>query len=274
MCFVDDESDLPKLPRSLSPSSISMFRTCPLSFRYTYIDKEIRRPDTVHTFRGNVVHLFLQWLHADRTEDRDGILAGDDELTWTWIDDAIAAETVDAIEYVPDVETMRAEVRGLVDRALAMEDHANINAVGVELKLEVQIPDGPLVRGIIDRLDYKDGLFLTKDYKTGQSPTRGKELAKMEGITAYAYMVSRGLGVPEEKIGPIALIHLKSPGAIVEVQPSAQALRHFENRTRALWKAIETAFARDDFRPRTSWQCKTCVFQPQCPAYAQQSATA
>src|SRR2546428_11829286 len=49
------------MPRSLSPSSMSTFTSCPLSFRFSYIEK-LPEPPSAPASKGTLVHLALQHL--------------------------------------------------------------------------------------------------------------------------------------------------------------------------------------------------------------------
>src|ERR1700690_522002 len=60
------------MPRSLSPSSMSTFTSCPLAFRFSYIER-LPEPPSAPASKGTLVHLALQHLMwrppADRTID-------------------------------------------------------------------------------------------------------------------------------------------------------------------------------------------------------------
>src|SRR5256884_6299097 len=60
------------MPRSLAPSSMSTFTSCPLSFRFSYIEK-LPEPPSAPASKGTLVHLALQHLMwrpaAERTLD-------------------------------------------------------------------------------------------------------------------------------------------------------------------------------------------------------------
>src|SRR2546421_7776239 len=53
-------SGLP-VPYSLSPSSMGTFTSCPLSFRFSYIER-LPEPPTAPASKGTLVHLALQHL--------------------------------------------------------------------------------------------------------------------------------------------------------------------------------------------------------------------
>ena len=61
-------------------------------------------------------------------------------------------------------------------------------------------------------------------------------------------------------------LYLSKPERIITA-PSDQTLRGVEVKTNAVMKAVRTACARDDFRPRTSALCAYCSFQEFCPEF-------
>ena len=54
-------------PRSLSPSSSSSFKQCPLAFKFSYLDR-LPEPPSVWTSKGTLVHRALELL-LDRPPD-------------------------------------------------------------------------------------------------------------------------------------------------------------------------------------------------------------
>ena len=155
------------------------------------------------------------------------------------------------------------ECGALVDRYLTLEDPDMVNAVGMELKLEINL-DGVLLRGIIDRLDVTDdGEFVVVDYKTGRVPSETFEHGSMGGVQFYALLCEELLGRRPSKV---RLLYLRGPLSI-EAQPTDQTVRAFRQRTAAVWKAIERACESEDFRPKPSPLCRWCSFQSLCPAF-------
>ena len=71
----------------------------------------------------------------------------------------------------------------------------------------------------------------------------------------------------------IQLLYLSEPVAIM-AEPSDQSIRGLEQRTAAIWKAVERACATEDFRPHPSPLCNWCAFQDYCPAFGGDPARA
>jgi putative RecB family exonuclease len=64
----------------------------------------------------------------------------------------------------------------------------------------------------------------------------------------------------------VQLLYLSKPERIV-TSPSDQSLRGVELKTGAVMKAVRSACARDDFRPRASALCSFCSFREFCPEF-------
>lgn len=92
----------------------------------------------------------------------------------------------------------------------------------------------------------------------------------MLGVTVYATMVERVLGVRPDRV---QLLHLAEPVALV-VEPTDRHVRGLDIRVGALWQAVERACSRADFRPRPSRLCGWCSFAAYCPAQGGDPAAA
>jgi putative RecB family exonuclease len=133
----------------------------------------------------------------------------------------------------------------------------------LELRLQVQV-GSLMLRGIIDRLELDaDGGLVVTDYKSGKVPGVTHEQSRLGGVHFYAFLCERVLG---RRPSRIQLLYLSEPVAIV-AEPSDQSIRGLEQRTSAIWKAVERACANEDFRPHPSPLCNWCSFQDYCPAF-------
>ncbi|MBU3701602.1 MAG: PD-(D/E)XK nuclease family protein [Acidimicrobiia bacterium] len=258
---------MPELPTTLSPSKVSSFTDCALAFRFSAIDR-IPQPPTVATVRGTLVHSALEGLIGldprDRTRDAAlecleravAVLDEDPEWSELALDEA-------------STEKFLAESTALVHRYFELEDPTTVDAVGLELpvahRLFADDPDRPVVlRGIIDRLERDaQGRLVVTDYKTGRAPAEGYQQSRMTGVHIYAYLCERVHG---ERPSKVRLLFLGSP-AVVEAEPTDQSTRQIERKLTSIWNAIETACARDDFRPKQSRLCSWCAYQQWCPAF-------
>jgi putative RecB family exonuclease len=250
------------MPRSLSPSSMSTFTSCPLSFRFSYIEK-LPEPPSAPASKGTLVHLALQhtmWRPApERTLDNAladlerarAELAADAEFSQLELSDE-------------EWDSFHADAEVLLRRYFELEDPRTITVLGVELRVSAETADGVVIRGIIDRLELDaDGELVITDYKTGREPRDGWEQQSMAGIHIYSLLCEKMLGRRPKRI---QLLYLGKPERIT-IQPSDQSLKGVEVKSGAVMKAVRTACARADFRPRVSALCAYCSFQEFCPEY-------
>ena len=248
------------VPTSLSPSRVEKFTSCPLAFRFASIEK-LPEPPTVHTTRGSLVHRALELAFQHPAEARTP------ELFHACLTDADAE--FDLLDDLRDLglgdverETLRAECRVLVDNYLRMEDPTTVRPIGLEVRLEAAV-DTLLLRGIIDRLELRNGDLVVTDYKTGRSPSANWEQKSLAGVHFYSFLCEAVLG---QRPAAIRLMYLKT-GETIEATPSERSVKFLRTRTTAVWRAIEQACNAGDFRPRPSALCASCTFQTWCPSF-------
>ena len=249
------------LPTSLSPSKVASFKDCALAFRFSAIDR-LPEPPTHWAAKGTLVHRVLELLMLEEPPNRTIDCAleklaqatpevlNDPEYVGLQLDDeAWAAFHVDA--------------ESLVHKYFRLEDPTRIRAIGLELRLEVNV--GSLrLRGIIDRLELdEDGGIVVTDYKTGKVPGVKQEQNRLGGVQFYAFLCEQMLGRRPSKV---QLLYLSEPVAIV-TEPTEQSLRGLQMRTSAIWTAVERACEREDFRPKVSALCHYCAYKAWCPAF-------
>ena len=256
------------LPTSLSPSKVASFKDCALAFRFANIDRLPEPPSPAAT-KGSLVHRALELLFCEPAPARTlpaalacldrarAEFATDPEFVGLELDGEAAAQ-------------FAAEAEVLLRRYFTLEDPRAVHPIGLELKLEVQIGSLTL-RGIIDRLELdEDGGLVVTDYKSGKVPGVIHEQSRLGGGHFYAFLCERVLG---RRPSRIQLLYLAEPVAII-AEPSPQSVRGLEQRTAAIWKAVERACENEDFRPRPSPLCNWCSFQAYCPSFGGDPARA
>ena len=250
-------------PRTLSPSKVSAFTSCPLAFRFSQIERR-PEPPSPPAVKGTLVHAALErlfWHHpagertpaaaAEELERAWDAMADDEEVVGLNLDDEAVAE------FVKDAGR-------LVENYFRLEDPNETTTVGVELGVETDL-EGLRLRGIIDRLDVlPDGRLIVVDYKTGRAPSERFERGSLGGVQTYALLCESMLGqAPAE----VRLLYLREPLAITAIA-TEQTIRGQRKRAVAVWTAIERACDAEDFRPNVGPLCDYCSFKVSCPAFA------
>ncbi|WP_205873309.1 RecB family exonuclease [Mycobacterium camsae] len=260
-------SDQPEArPRpALSPSRAADFKQCPLLYRFRAIDRLPEPPSTAQ-LRGSVVHAALEQLYGlpapQRVPDTAYSLL---DAAWERV---IAGEPGLADVLHPDLRTeLLADARALLSGYYRLEDPTRFEPQSCEQRVEVELADGTLLRGYIDRIDVAvTGEVRVVDYKTGKAPPAARALAEFKAMFQmkfYAIALLRSRGVLPARL---RLIYL-ADGQVLDYAPEHDELVRFEKTLMAIWRAIQTAGQSGDFRPSPSRLCDWCPHHAHCPAF-------
>lgn len=260
-----DQPDPPTPRPALSPSRATDFKQCPLLYRFRAIDR-LPEATSAAQLRGSVVHAALEQLYGLpaglRSPDTARSLV---QRAW---DQMVAAEPKLAGELDPGQPTQLLEdARALVSGYYRLEDPTRFDPQCCEQRVEVELADGTLLRGYIDRIDVAaTGELRVVDYKTGKAPPAARALAEFKAMFQmkfYAVALFRSRGVPPTRL---RLIYL-ADGQLLDYSPDRDELLRFEKTLMAIWRAIQSAGETGDFRPNPSRLCDWCPHQQRCPAF-------
>lgn len=260
-----DQPDPPTPRPALSPSRATDFKQCPLLYRFRAIDR-LPEATSAAQLRGSVVHAALEQLYGLpaglRSPDTARSLV---QRAW---DQMVAAEPELAGQLDPGQPTQLLEdARALVSGYYRLEDPTRFDPQCCEQRVEVELADGTLLRGYIDRIDVAaTGELRVVDYKTGKAPPAARALAEFKAMFQmkfYAVALFRSRGVPPTRL---RLIYL-ADGQLLDYSPDRDELLRFEKTLMAIWRAIQSAGETGDFRPNPSRLCDWCPHQQRCPAF-------
>ena len=213
---------------------------------------------------GTLVHSVLEKLFdapaAERTLDAavgalapewDDMVAGDEALAALLVDDAARDE------FLADAATR-------LSTYFKLENPSRLEPAERESRMEFQLEDGPLLRGVVDRMDVApDGAIRIVDYKSGASPRPGYGQQAEFQMRFYALLVERLQG---RRPALLQLLYLKD-GVVKEMVPLDADLATVEHRIRTVWGEIERAALAGRFSPHKSRLCAWCSFQALCPEF-------
>lgn len=177
----------PVADRRLTPSALNTYLDCRLRFFYRYVAK-LYEPDQVQdeidpAVFGNILHYTLEFLYGDFMKEKKAQLIEkqDFEQLKKGVPEALQ-KAFNAHYQLGEGKDFRAEGRNLIAQAIARrltfeilrndELYAPFEIAGLELAdltLDLPISGSRKVKlkGIIDRVDKKDGLLRVMDYKSG-----------------------------------------------------------------------------------------------------------
>jgi putative RecB family exonuclease len=235
--------------------------TCPLLFRYRTIDRLPQSPSSAAT-RGTLVHAVLERLFdlpaLERTPEAAAALLAPE---WAKLQEE-APEVATLFEDEAQVGAWLTSARQLLDGYFTLENPARLEPAERETYVEVVLPGGLRLRGIVDRLDVApSGDVRVVDYKTGRSPGEAFEGKALFQMMFYALVLWRTRGVIPRRL---QLMYL-GDREVLAYSPDESDLLATERKLLALWQAIERAVQLRDFRPRPSTLCQWCDHHAVCP---------
>jgi putative RecB family exonuclease len=250
---------------ALSPSRAADFKQCPLLYRFRAIDR-LPEPSSTAQVRGSVVHAALEQLYAlpaaERVPDAAMTLV---EPAWERV---VAAQPELADDFEPGLRVaLLDEARALLSGYYRLEDPTRFDPQSCEQRVEVELEDGTLLRGFVDRIDVAPtGELRVVDYKTGKAPPEARALAEFKAMFQmkfYAVALLRSRGVLPARL---RLLYL-ADGQVLDYTPDLDELLRFEKTLMAIWRAIQSAGATGDFRPSPSRMCDWCAHHSRCPVF-------
>src|SRR5258705_3274074 len=265
LAFMSDDP-APHVRRpALSPSRASDFKQCPLLYRFRAIDR-LPEPSSTAQVRGSVVHAALEQLYALPAAERGP------DTAMTLVDTAweriLAAQPELAADFEPALRAeLLDEARALLSGYYRLEDPTRFDPESCEQRVEVELEDGTLLRGFVDRIDVAPtGELRVVDYKTGRAPAEARALAEFKAMFQmkfYAVALLRSRGVLPARL---RLLYL-TDGQVLDYTPDLDELLRFEKTLMAIWRAIQSAGATADFRPHPSRLCDWCAHHARCPVF-------
>jgi putative RecB family exonuclease len=254
----------PRRP-ALSPSRASDFKQCPLLYRFRAIDR-LPEPSSPAQVRGSLVHAALEQLYSLPAADRGPATAmALIEPAW----ERVAVERPDfAAEFAPELRAEMLEQAGqLLSGYYRLEDPTRFDPQSCEQRVEVELADGTLLRGFVDRIDVAPtGEVRVVDYKTGKAPPAARALAEAKAMFQMKFYAVALLRSREVLPARLRLIYL-ADGQVLDYSPDLEELVRFEKTLMAMWRAIQAAGQTGDFRPAPSRMCDWCAHHEHCPVF-------
>lgn len=240
----------------LSYSRLARYEQCPLSFKFSYVDKLPSHPGMPARF-GKAVHSVLEHLVREHVQAEVSAHLSEERalelLQQQWTAEAL----IGAAEYAEAMDLLRTFVReeGVVDPS---------DVLGIEQPFEINAGRFRVV-GYIDRADRLEGNgVLIRDYKSFRVLPDQREVDSSLQLSLYA--------IAAQQLWPWAQ-HVK-----LELHMLRQNIRMRTERTESELEAAlaytaslgeQTESSTTTFAPRLNANCVYCDHREQCPQFAQ-----
>ncbi|MFH1822483.1 MAG: PD-(D/E)XK nuclease family protein [Patescibacteria group bacterium] len=252
------------IPNYFSYTQLAAFSNCPYQYRFAHILKIPRRGKAQFSF-GKTLHLTMQKLF-ELINEKKGLGQSDlfNKKTAETKNSKISLEEIlkiYEIAWLDDWYNNKAEkeeyrkkgkeiIKGFYEKYKGVWPEAKYLEKGFNFKVEVD-NEAYTIRGVIDRIDLKDGKLKVVDYKTGQAKEK-LSFEEKEQLLLYQLALEN---IFSEEIGAVSFYYLNN-NSEVEFLGSQEELDKMKEKIALTIKEIKLG----DFPPRPSQLCKYCDF--------------
>jgi RecB family exonuclease len=234
----------------LSFSSISSYQNCPLSYKFSYLDKLPRKRSPQLSF-GSSIHTALAYLYnvsLPKPPPLEDVL---NHLEKVWERDGYQDETEEKL-YLEDAK-----------RILTNFYHTNVGdfrvPVALEQKFKVKM-DGYTLAGIIDKMDkLPGGGYEIIDYKTSRRLPPKSRVDEDLQLSIYHLAAQEVWGIEPEKL----TLYFVIPN---QKMSTSRTKKDIEGIKEIIQETIEDIQSQK-FEARENPLCPWCDFQAHCPLY-------
>jgi len=262
----------------LSPSSINLFRQCPLKWFKKYKQKQPTLPN-IHLVRGKIVHEILEGFYnipgfltllktqkllpAMKQMLSSEWLSRRKELNELEMDEAelqnYYSETLKIIEdfYLNYVHKLYAYMEKLP--GLGEMDY--INRLTPHRERKYHDPERNVI-GYIDVVEERDGIVRIIDYKTASKHVLTTEYKRQLAIYSYLYLKQKG-----RKPDEAGILFIKN-GVSLKVKKVTDELIEYAINEIDFVRARTQSDDIKDYEPYKTPLCGYCAFKKVCPAHS------
>ncbi len=249
---------------AFSISRIGTYETCPLQYKYAYIDRIKPEAETVEAFLGSRVHEALEKLYRDKLHEKlltlDELLAYFKQI-WheKWGDSVVVIKD----DYTEENYRRMGE-RQLSDYYQRHFPFDEGRVIGLETKSFLPLDkEGKYLFHIrIDRLMYRgNGFYEVHDYKTGGSLMEQEKLDKDRQLALYSLWV-------QEQFKDFKKARLVWHFLNFDMEmESFRTNEELEELRKEVIEEIKMIEEEEDFPPRVSALCDWCSYRTICPEW-------
>ncbi|HEY5530998.1 MAG TPA: PD-(D/E)XK nuclease family protein [Candidatus Anoxymicrobiaceae bacterium] len=236
----------------LSYTEISTYQTCPLQYRFRYVEARPTEPSPSLSF-GKSVHSALEWLYSTPTPDAPLQEQLIERLETCWVSEGYASSEEETRYFYQAKATLEHYYRRYVQGGPG----AFKLPAALEYKFRVDLGFCEL-SGVIDRLDRDNGDgFEIIDYKTNRRLPPARRLAGDLQLPLYHIAAERIWEIPVNKVTFHYLLIDHRHSMHVTPQRVEEALAEVES--------VAGCIERGELNPQQNNLCPWCDFLEDCP---------
>ncbi|MBI1883738.1 MAG: PD-(D/E)XK nuclease family protein [Chlamydiae bacterium] len=245
-----------------SHSRLGTYETCPLQYKYRYVDRIKKDRETIEAFLGKRVHETLEKLYRDLKVTKMNSLGDlltfyNDDWRKNW------SENVEMIKKDYTAENYRKLGEKCIrDYYRKFYPFDQTRTLGLEQQIFINLDERGEYRlmGFIDRLAQgEDGVLEIHDYKTGQTLPTQEKVDQDRQLALYQIGIQQQW--PDVKGVRLVWHYLAFDRQLVS-ERSPSDLAQVREQTIQVIREVESA---KDFPPRESAICPWCEFVDICP---------
>ena len=257
----------PRTRDYLSYSAVRTFQSCPLKYRFRYVDGLAEDCVSSSLIFGSAIHSAIEFYFTQQLSGADApsldILL--DVYQQSWQD-----RSEDNIEFG---KTETADVlHDLADRMLRKFLHSELiqpegRIIGIEEEFRgVLIPGLPDLLGYVDLLLETNDAVIVRDFKTSRSAWDQQQAEdQSDQLLLYADLVRKVMPGKQLRLQFAVITKTRDPKVQLLETPFDEGKLH---RTKRIFETVWSAIQSGHFYPSPSpMQCPTCGYRTQCEAW-------
>jgi len=250
-----------------SHSRLEAFKSCPLKYKFNYIDKIKREEEGIEAFLGSRFHEVMEKIYKDlpfRKYSLDELLVFyEDNWDKNYHDKMVIADNERKAKDYKEIGKKFIE-----DYYKRYYPFNQGKVLGIERPVIINLDDNGeyRLRGYIDRIDQaKDGIYEIHDYKTSKSLPEQSKMDEDRQLALYQI----GIQNMWNDVYNVELVwHYVAFDKEIRSKRTEEELDELKKDTIDLIKKIE---ATREFLPNESTLCGWCYYQDICPLYKHES---
>lgn len=242
----------------LSYSQINCYLSCPLQYRFKYIDKIPPAFTTAALTFGSAIHEAVAAFHQSRLE---GEQLRVDQMFDVYRDEWRRADNV-KFHNGDNENTLTEKAKNMLTVFHGSAD-PTAQVIGVEEFFEIPLGGLPSFQGYVDLIEQsQDSSITLVDLKTASKKLSQSSVDTNLQLTAYALATeSMGFNPDELTFRLDVLLKTKEAGLVrYETRRTADERHRFMRLLYSVWNGIQ----QEVFFPRQDWACTQCAWAKNC----------